>query len=66
MAEYTAVSLTPAARDALRTLTLELPTIDGRRLPMSEVLEALVAVGRRDLNALLAQARAGGKTSGEG
>ena len=46
MPSYTAVSLTPDARDALRDLTLEMPAMDGRRLPMSEVLTALAAVGR--------------------
>lgn len=67
MAEYVNTSLTPAARDALRTLTLELPAIDGRRLPMSEVLEALVAVGRAHREELLAVlAGVQGGTPGQG
>lgn len=62
MAEYTAVSLTPAARDALRDLTLEL-VLPGRRPPMSEVLTALVAVGRAHRDELLAVLR---ETPGQG
>lgn len=54
MAEYTAVSLTPAARDALRALTLELPAVRNRRLTMSQVLLAALAVAREHRPELLA------------
>ena len=40
--------------EPLFALTLELTTPAGRRLPMSEVLEALVVVGRAHRGELLA------------
>lgn len=66
MPSYVTVSLTPAARDALRTLTLELVTPTGRRLPMSEVLAALVEVGRRHQAELLDALRADAETPERG
>lgn len=59
MPSYTAVSLTPEARDALRSLTLELVTPTGRRLTMSEVLLAALAVAREHRPELLEALREG-------
>jgi hypothetical protein len=56
MPNYLAVSLTPAARDALRDLTLEKVSPRRGRLTMSRVLLAMVKVVRAhqaELDALL-------------
>ena len=47
MANYTAVSLTPTARDALRRAALAMTSPVGRRVTISEVLLAWEAVAER-------------------
>ena len=54
MAQHITMSITPAARDALRTATLDLTTPAGRRLTMSEVLLAALAVAGRHREEVLA------------
>lgn len=54
---YVSVGLTEQARDALRTTTLNLTTPAGRRVTLSEVLLALVTVGQRHPDEVLAVLR---------
>ncbi len=54
MASYITVGLTPAARDALRDLTLELVSPTRGRLTMSQVLLAALQVARAHRPDLLA------------
>lgn len=44
---YTAVSLTPAARDALRDASLEFTSPTGRRITLSQALIAALSVALR-------------------
>jgi len=55
MANYTAVSLKIEARDALRRAALDLTSPVGRRVTISEVLLAALAVAERHRDELLAE-----------
>jgi hypothetical protein len=54
MADYVTLKVTPASREALRSLTFALTGQIGRRVDLSDALTAACTVAQRDLAATAA------------